>query len=42
MDLTACQPIWVMLYRNELSQNLWKNASKYNTICRCEPTHSEI
>ena len=42
MDLTACQPIWVMLYRNELYQNLWKNASKYNTICRCEPTHSEI
>ena len=24
MDLTACQPIWVMLCRNELCQKLWK------------------
>ena len=28
MDLTACQPIWVMLCRNELCQKLWKKASK--------------
>ena len=24
IDGTACQPIWVMLYRNKLYQNLWK------------------
>ena len=24
LDLTACQPIWVMLCRNELCQKLWK------------------
>ena len=24
MDLTACQPTWVMLCRNELCQKLWK------------------
>ena len=24
MDLTACQPTWVMLCRNELCQKIWK------------------
>ena len=24
MDLMACQPTWVILFRNELCQKLWK------------------
>ena len=28
MDLTACQPIWVMLCRNELCQKQWKKCVK--------------
>ena len=28
MDLTAFQPIWVMLCRNELCQKLWKKCVK--------------
>ena len=38
MDLTACRPIWIMLYRNELSKTMEKMRQKYNTICRSEPT----
>ena len=31
MDLTACQPTWVMLCRNELCQKLEKIRQYYNT-----------
>ena len=31
MDLTACQPTWVMLCRNELCQKIWKKRIN-NTI----------
>ena len=52
MDLTACQPIWVMLCRNELCQKLLKkyvnniveatvNMMKFK-VCKGDLTNSYV